>query len=439
MFRVKTKLGLLLLRPRVALLLFNDFMNQYFLFRKKSIKAQEESLQSSLKFAADNIPYYKKLFESMGKTPEQLLGCFNEIPVLKKDTIKENPSLFHSPKKIRFNNVSTGGSTGEPLRFLISKKSSDYAFYSLLRGFSRGGYKVGDKLATLAGGSLVTKSVLSPKEKLIHSVFNFKKFSTFGLSERDLTMILSTLNNWQPDILRGYASSIFIFSEHIKKNNLQHTFQLKSIFTTAEQLTTTQRKVIEEVFNCKVFDSYGLNDGGITAFECTQHEGFHIDTDRAYLEVVDENGQPIYDKLGRILATTLVEEKMPFIRYETGDLGVLSKGGSCKCGDAGPILTSLQGRTTDYLDINEKKVGSPVLTVLMGKVNCQQYQIIQKSSNEILLKVRVENRQAFLTNDAPYIQDTFDNMVGDVSIYYDFDSDFTITRNGKHKFIIREE
>ena len=46
--------------------------------------------------------------------------------------------------------------------------------------------------------------------------------------------------------------------------------------------------------------------------------------------------------LGNILVTHLHAYATPFIRYEIGDLGVLSP--RCKCGHDGPVLSHLVGR-----------------------------------------------------------------------------------------------
>ena len=49
------------------------------------------------------------------------------------------------------------------------------------------------------------------------------------------------------------------------------------------------RETITRVFNCEVFDAYGLFDGGVSAYECSeQHSGLHIDTERSIMELIDD-------------------------------------------------------------------------------------------------------------------------------------------------------
>ncbi len=79
-------------------------------------------------------------------------------------------------------------------------------------------------------------------------------------------------------------------------------------------------------------------------------KGLHIDTERSILEVVDKNNEKIFGKEGEIIATSLFNYSMPFIRYKTGDIGVLSpKRYYCDCGINSPILEEIKGRTVDML------------------------------------------------------------------------------------------
>ena len=70
----------------------------------------------------------------------------------------------------------------------------------------------------------------------------------------------------------------FSISNYIKNNDIKLSNYPKAIFSTAEKLFPHMRTTIEEVFNTKVFDTYGLNDGGVSAFECQNHNGMHMNT-----------------------------------------------------------------------------------------------------------------------------------------------------------------
>ena len=53
-----------------------------------------------------------------------------------------------------------------------------------------------------------------------------------------------------------------------------------------------ERRDIERIFNCNVFDVYGTNDAGILSYECDLHDGYHYNMESAYVEITDED-QPL--------------------------------------------------------------------------------------------------------------------------------------------------
>jgi len=398
---------------------------------------QEKQLRKLIGFVYKNVPYYTKLFNQIGVKPSDIttVNDLERLPILTKQIIKRNWQDF-VPKninKLKYVSGSTGGSTGTPLKYRMSLEDYERGIALLFRGWGYAGYKLGDKVAIIAGSSLIptTKSDLKKK---IHGFFlNQRYYSSFDMSEKNLFQYFCDINKWKPDFIRGYASSIYLFAKFIQDNNLRLEFQPKAIFTTAEKLFDKQRYLIEQVFNTKVFDNYGLNDGGISAYECEAHNGLHIDMERAILEVVDNNGKQIINKEGKILATSLYNYDLPFIRYDTGDLGVISDS-KCACGRKTFLLKEIVGRVTDFLKLNNIIIGSPVLTVLMGKFDIEQYQIIQENYDSITCKII--KGKTYKKEDEEFIRRSFYRHVGKINIKFDYVNSIPITKSGKYKFII---
>jgi phenylacetate-CoA ligase len=410
-------LGYLLKRPGI-IMLCNEFLKTQFLSHEALKAMQEEQLGKLIHFVYQNVPYYTRLFEKLGLKPSDIntIKDLEKIPILTKAVIKKNWQDF-IPKNInslRFINSSTGGSTGVPLKYRISLEDYERGIALLYRGWGYAGYKLGDKVAVIAGSSLIPNAKSETKKKIQNFFLNARHYSSFNMSEQKLFDYFHDINKWKPDFIRGYASSVYLFAKFIKDNDLTLNFQPKAIFTTAEQLFDKQRELIEQVFSTKVFDGYGLNDGGVSAYECEKHNGMHIDTERAILEVVNTNGEQIINKEGRILATSLYNYALPFIRYDTGDLGVISDL-ECTCGRKMPLLKKIVGRTTDFLKLNNIIIGSPVLTVLMGKFDIEQYQIIQTDANSITCKI-VKGDTYDEKRDEEFIKKSFYGHVGEINI-----------------------
>ncbi|MFC1998994.1 phenylacetate--CoA ligase family protein [Chloroflexota bacterium] len=416
---------------------YNRYQETQWLPLEQLKEKQVQQLSKMLNFAYQNVPYYFRLFEKLGLTPNDIttIQDLEKLPVLTKQTIKDNWSDF-MPRNIsgmKFVSSSTGGSTGMPLQYRISNDDWDRSVALLLSGWGYAGYKLGDKIAIIAGTSLIPTKKSSLYKKFQNFSLNHRSYSSFDMSPENLMKYFIDINEWKPDYIRGYASSVYLFSKFIQDNNLKLDFQPKAVFSTAEKLFDKQKGLIETIFNANVFDQYGLNDGGIAAFECAQHSGMHIDMEKAILETVNDYGKQVIDHQGRILATSLYNYAMPFIRYDTGDLGAISLS-ECACGRKTPILKEVIGRITDFLKINNILIGSPILTVLMGKFDIEQYQIVQEDLDSITC--RIAKGKTYKKEDEDFIRDSFSQHVGNVNIEFDYTKSIEPSKAGKHKFII---
>ncbi len=430
---------------------YRDFMKCYNFVKKNEYESrenlkryQEKKLEKSIQFSYDNVPYYHKLFKSLNLKPEdiQSIEDLQKLPILTKEVIRNNQKDFVplNLKDQKYVVRTTGGSTGVPLQYRLSMQDGALAFDILYANWGYAGYELGDKVAVIAGSSLIP----SIKSKIIGSIkafmMNFKEYSSFDLSEKYMDNIVIGLNKFKPKYLKGFPSSMYLFAKHIKNRDLKIDFQPEAVFTTAEVLFNSQRELIESLFNCEVFDQYGLNDGGVTAFECGMHKGLHIDMIRSIMEIVDENGNQLgVDKEGKILATSLHNFAIPFIRYDTGDLGIVSDK-KCVCGRELPLLKKIIGRNTDVLEFPDNMVVSGAAVVDMFKYfsdKIREYQVVQKKQNEIL--IRIVKDATYSKNDSELIIKAFQGHVStNIEINIEFVDRIETTKEGKWKFIIRE-
>ncbi|MBN2579206.1 MAG: phenylacetate--CoA ligase family protein [Pirellulales bacterium] len=428
--------GYTLKRPRLLKYFYEFQKSQWFPFERLK-ETQDRQLQKMVDFAFHCVPYYTKLFKQLHLVPTDISSVEHlvKLPILTKHIIKENACDFIPIKinSIHFINGSTGGSTGVPFKYRLEKADYERGVALLYRGWSYAGYRLGDPVAILAGSSLIPATAQDMKKKLQSYFLNMRAYSSYEMSEENLLKYYHDIQRRKPYFIRGYASSIYLFAKFIQDNSLKLKISLKAVFTTAEKLLKKQRQVIEGVFGVKVFDNYGLHDGGITAHECEKHCGMHIDMERSILECVDEQGNQTIDCSGKILATSLYNFAMPFLRYETGDNGSISLA-KCSCGREMPMLKEIEGRLTDYLKLNNIVIGSPVLTILMGKCDIVQYQIIQTDANSILCKIIKE--PLYTPDQEQFIRDSFFTHVGKINISFEYVDSIPTTQAGKYKFII---
>jgi phenylacetate-CoA ligase len=103
------------------------------------------------------------------------------------------------------------------------------------------------------------------------------------------------------------------------------------------------KKLLVARFGIPVVNEYGASEVDLIAFENPNNEWI-LNTETIFVEIVDENNKPLpFGETGKILITSLYNFAHPFIRYEVGDMGSISKKSNAKK----MILEKLLGRTND--------------------------------------------------------------------------------------------
>ena len=152
--------------------------------------------------------------------------------------------------------------------------------------------------------------------------------------------------------------------------------------------------MLEDVFRCKVFNRYGSKEfSGALAQECDSFEGLHVNSTLCYLEIVDEDNEPVgVGEEGKILITDFNNYVMPFIRYDIGDTAIKGPELS-ECGRVFPIVKNILGRKGGFfISKNDVKIPFlPIANKIFGDPRYGPYvynfQFIQKNKSTIVLKM----------------------------------------------------
>ena len=309
-------------------------------------RQQDEAFSKLIQHARSNVPYYRKLLANL---EVRSLDDITSIPFLTKRDIRENMEALKAeniPPR-RFIPNSTGGSTGETIEFF---SDADQMLASLLlRSNTWTGWRIGEKQMQLWGAHYdlpkAKGAVDGLKSRLIQRNLIL---SSYDMTEDDMAAYASRINRYRPALVTGYPSAMALFSEFMREKGIA-VHAPKGIVTSAETLFENQRKTIESVFGCRVFNRYGCREAGGVAQECEEGNGLHVFTEHVIVEVVDEHGNPCGPgESGEIVLTKLDNYAFPFIRYRVGDVGALS-GRSCPCGRNLPMLERVEGRVFDIV------------------------------------------------------------------------------------------
>ena len=102
---------------------------------------------------------------------------------------------------------------------------------------------------------------------------------------------------------------------------------VRKVIVGAEALSAAKREKLERSWGAEVNDFFGMTEIGILGADSKVHEGFHIWTDQALFEVIDEKtGLPVAaGEEGLMIITPLYcNTSTPFLRWSSGDIVCIS-------------------------------------------------------------------------------------------------------------------
>ena len=360
-------------------------------------RLQEEKVKRLIKMARELIPFYKDRLRSISSLEE-----FYSLPTISKTEIRAGAdrSEFHNRLTPVFGiKQHTSGSTGIPFNFFLDRNMMALRRAIYRRLLKWAGKREQDLVIHLMPGvhpGLEGENI-------------FIKCQDPTEVEKNLTELFR-LSEKYPIILQSRVSHLVRLAQLLEKNKL--TLRPRSIISYTEHLFLEVKNYLIKVFHAPVFDYYACNEIAAIGQECETHDGFHVNSEWALVEVVNGKGKPVQiGGEGEILVTSFDNEVMPFIRYRIGDRGAwIDK--PCPCGKTLPRLR-IMGRevasfirpdgTLGYFSSLIKPIAKRVERIL-------QYQVIRRSKNEFT--VRLVPTEKFTAEDKQTVGHQFIQYLG---------------------------
>ena len=154
------------------------------------------------------------------------------------------------------------------------------------------------------------------------------------------------------------------------------------------------------------------------------------------MEVVDDTGSQMKDGIGSILATSLHNYAMPFIRYDTGDMGHIVED-VCGCGRGSMLLKEVMGRSVDVLLTPEGKSVHGWFFLYIFWEHCKgikEYQVVQEKIDKIVIKIVQDDD--FDEKQIEIIRNIINRKSRGWDVEFRFVDEIERTKAGKCKFII---
>ena len=313
----------------------------------------ETRKQDIVNYHLKHNTFYKRFAKEAGPSD------WRSIPVMTKSDLQQplESLLSDAFTKRQVYIGKTSGSSGHP--FLFSKDKFCHAMTWAIIQDRFGWFNIdfnSSKQARFYG--IPQDSAGYYKEQLKDVISNRTRFNVFDLSAEAFELWLAVFKSKKLEYLNGYTSAMVQFAKYLQqKDRVLKSLcpSLKICIATSEMLFEDDKALMERYFGIPVINEYGASELDLMAFENPKGQ-WQVNSETLFVEVLDDHGNTLpYGEEGRLVITSLYNKAQPFIRYDIGDIGRLSKQSTLKS----PILEDLTGRTNDivYLPSGKKAAG----------------------------------------------------------------------------------
>jgi phenylacetate-coenzyme A ligase PaaK-like adenylate-forming protein len=368
-------------------------------------RLQKDRFERLVSHALTNSVFYKNYYKKYGITLDNFKQVGRkDFPIVDKKIIMENFDDVMCDKRLtkesllRFiedkNNrgkkyfgntiIHTSGSTGDVGIFVYDPFGWATVKALAISRVSKNPIRLFKKTKLAFVGAIdgnfagITLAIDAPKQL----------FELLAISANNpVQEILKKLNDFQPESISGYASSVNFLAQFQIAGSLH--ISPRRIICSGDPLTPTIRENVKKAFGILPVNFYAASESLSMAVEDEKHPGLSLFNDQVVFDFVDKNNQSVeYGTPGNVVITNLYNYVMPIIRYKMNDQLIVDPE-SCK--ENLPLyIKQIDGRQEDFLWFKRKDGTSdfvhPMITGLhIPGVDVMQ--IMQTGEQEITVRI----------------------------------------------------
>ena len=276
---------------------------------------------------AKKSTYWKDLLNHIDMTKLDDPEEWQKIPILEKDALREmTAEEFYSdfciasgPEICEF--WRSGGSTGKPLFYPKTFEDIRYNMVGFTRTFECSGTKAGHVAHNSFPLGIHPAGHMWARAGRILDIGMVWSGAGSGLPSAAQLQLIRDL---KPTLWMGMSS----YGLHLANLAQSEGYDLSGgtvdrILCTAEPVSRAKRAKLEREWGADMFDCFGMTEVSMMGAESDQRDGFHIWTDLAFIEVVDEETKkPVAEgEPGLLIVTPMFSNNgAPFLRWNSGDV-----------------------------------------------------------------------------------------------------------------------
>jgi len=331
---------------------------------------QWKEIKKMLPYIAGKSPFYQQLFTQHGINVNGIryYNDFAQLPVTtKKDIQERNNDFICVPKKDIAEYTTTSGTLGRPVHVALTHNDLERLAYNEYLSFQIMGITPEDRvqlLLTLDKQFMAGMAYYSGLRKTGATIIRsgpgniagqwsqIQHYQTTGLVA--VPSFLLKMMQQRPEMIPASLTKILAIGEPIRDE---------------QNMPTALAEKISRELGVQLFGTYAATEIQTAFTECAEGCGGHLHPDLIYVELLDDDNQPVSNgEAGELTITTFGITGMPLLRYKTGDIFKIDTQ-TCACGRTTPRLSALLGRKKQMIKLKGTTFYPPALDNLLQGIS----------------------------------------------------------------------
>ncbi|MCX7804527.1 MAG: AMP-binding protein [Planctomycetota bacterium] len=356
---------------------------------------QERAWARTFRYALENSPFYRKHLRDAGlgnRRRPKLEDIRSVPPVSRAELSARNEELLCVPKEKVIDIVTTSGTTGRPLLYMLTENDLRRLAYNEYLSFRCAGLTPSDTV--LLGVTLDRCFIAGMAYWLGLRMLGCKVVRVGSatpamhldmISRLSATAIVSV-----PSFLEIIASRAQEAGTDLSNASVRKAICIGEPVRTPDFALNAAAARIERAYGAKVYSTYASTEMATSLCECDMGAGGHIHPELLHIEILDDAGNPVSEgEVGEVVATTFGIEGMPIIRYRTGDCAAFYAS-PCRCGRLTPRIGPIVGRKDHKLKVKGTTVFPSALQLVLDSTpGVGNYVIVATSAADLSDSVEV--------------------------------------------------
>lgn len=391
------------------------------------------------RFAAreDALPEWRDL--AVVDDPDDFWHAWPELPVVTRHVLQERFPPERAASRSGLSGVisSTGGSTGEPLRFFLDDTMVRAKLATAVYTARRMGWQPGMPLIAIWGSERDIGRSRPRKDRVYEYLRNEILVDGYRLTDRTAQRILDAVRRHAPLAIYGFSSMLGdVALRIVEGGHAVPPGAVRAAWNGGEMLLPSHIETFRRAFGVTILNRYGCRE--LSTMACQFEPGGPLAVLRPWLfvEIVDDRGRPAAPgEVGRLLWTSTISAGTPFLRYDLGDLGAASRDVIDESGIT--ALTELHGRTAGLLEVgNGVRLNNIFWNHLFKDYSeVRQFQVVIQNPRALRL---VLVGAGFTAEREAALRAVIQRAIGDAAVEITWTAAIARTAQGKLVQVVRE-